>query len=338
MPGGIVKSYKDRVVDSIPERDRIAARWNKSNWGQGVIVLNAYAHYPDVDQGDPTVLTACQAYYKFTSNGFIKIAEGESLDQTLNPLYTGASPATIALGGITPGTELQGRTLVNIIEQALVVYQQPTFSAFSVNGQPIVVEVGSSFSAGLKTFTWSTTNTNNVKPNSISIFNQTLGTILLNAFPNNGNAQFNFPNQYVLNNEEQTLVFNIQGENTQNQKFARNFTITANYLRFFGCPQNTPTQGQHVRQLGNQTFGNNFTIPIPQGSTIIAFAYEANRPNISNASVKYVEGFNANVGNTFAQTIMSVADPSGAMHNYKVYIATLGAPYLSSATYQVTIP
>jgi hypothetical protein len=87
MPGEIVKSYKDRVVDSIPERDRIAARWNKSNWGQGIIVLNAYAHYPDVDQGDPTVITPeCEAYYKFTRNGFKKIAEGESLDLPIGQL------------------------------------------------------------------------------------------------------------------------------------------------------------------------------------------------------------------------------------------------------------
>jgi hypothetical protein len=87
MPGGIVKSYKDRVVDSIPERDRVAARWNKSNWGQGIIVLNAFANYPEVGEGDPTVISpTSQAYYKFTKDGFIKIAEGESLDLPIGQL------------------------------------------------------------------------------------------------------------------------------------------------------------------------------------------------------------------------------------------------------------
>jgi hypothetical protein len=87
MPGGIVKSYKDRVVDSIPERDRLAARWNKSNWGQGIIVLNAFSDYPEIGKGDPTVLSpTSQAYYKYTKNGFIKIAEGESLDLPIGQL------------------------------------------------------------------------------------------------------------------------------------------------------------------------------------------------------------------------------------------------------------
>lgn len=84
MPGGVLILKTDLVVASIPARDTASLAWNSSNAGQGVIVLNAYKDFPAAGQGDATVGSVSSAYYKWTGAAFIKISEGEGLDQVTN--------------------------------------------------------------------------------------------------------------------------------------------------------------------------------------------------------------------------------------------------------------
>ncbi len=92
MPGGVVKANKDRVVASIPDRDKLSASWTASNTGQGVIVQNAFKDFPGTNEGDATVETNSFAYYKWTGNSFIKISEGEGLDINFNAVYDSVVP------------------------------------------------------------------------------------------------------------------------------------------------------------------------------------------------------------------------------------------------------
>lgn len=239
-------------------------------------------------------------------------------------------------GQIVPAS---GKTPMQVLLDIAVEYLLPAFSAFGLTGQATQVEVGTTIASGSKTFTWGTTNSGNIKPNIIKIKNQTAGTDLATALANDGTESgVNVPAPIQLNANNATQVFRIEAENTQNTVFNRDLTIIANFLRFYGCPVAAPANSADVRALGNSTFGNTFNINIAVGKQIIAFAYEDTRPDISDSSVKYVEGFNSNVGNTFTKFTFNVNDAGGTARGYKIYVATLGAPASSAMTYAVTIP
>ena len=336
MPGGILRLLTDQVVDDIPTRNKISIDWNIFNAGQGVVVENASKDFPAIGLGDPTVETSgSNAYYKWDGTKFVKISEGDEFQKAEK--YSGASPSTIALGGIPAGTDLTNRSLSSLIEQAVVVYLQPAFSAFSITGQSVSIEVGDSITAGNKTFTWATSNNGNIAANSITIRDQSALVDLASGLANYGSQIINLLAPIQLNAGGAAQTFRILMENTQNQVVSRDLTITAFYNRFFGFPVSAPNDSASIRVLG-KTFGNTFSIAIPHGNLIAAFAYEATRPDISDSSVKYVEGFNANVGSTFVKSLLNVQDAGGTMRSYKLYVATLGAPYPAQATYNVSIP
>lgn len=323
----------DQVVADIPERNLISSDWNVFNAGQGVIVENAFKDFPDVGLGDPTVEDAATSqYYKWDGFTFKKIGGANVAEK-----YSGASPSTIALGGLPAGTDLTHRTLTSLIEQAIVVYLQPAFALFSMTGQSLSIEVGSSILSGKKAFTWATTNGGNILPNSIAIRNQSAGIDLAAGLPNTGNAAVLLPAPIQLNVPGATQVFRILMTNSQNVVISSDLVVTAFYAHFYGSPLNAPADSAGVRTL-SQTFGNTFSFVIPKGNQVAAFAYEASRPDLSDGNVKYAEGFNANVGSTFVKTLLNVLDAGGTVRSYKLYIATLGAPYPAQATYNVTIP
>jgi hypothetical protein len=232
----------------------------------------------------------------------------------------------------------QGKTARQVLLDIAIEYLLPAFNAFAISGQNQTVELGTTIAAGNKTFTWATANGSNVQANSVVIRNETAGVNLVASLANDGSEVVNLPGAIPLPNEGSQQVFRISAQNTQGGSFNRDFVIVADYVRFFGTPVSVPVNSANVRALAGNTFGNTFSINIPQGQTIIAFAYEATRPDIVDSSVKYVEGFNSNVGNTFTKSTFNVNDAAGVARSYKVYVAQLGAPYPAAATYNVTIP
>jgi len=116
-----------------------------------------------------------------------------------------------------------------------------------------------------------------------------------------------------------------------------NATINGAYLRFYGSSNTTiPNTSAQVRVLSS-TFNNTFTIIIPAGNTKIFFYYPSTMSDITDTSVKYVEGFNANVGNIFTKTTINVNDANGTPVSYKQYSTTLPAAESSNITYNITI-
>ena len=73
----------------------------------------------------------------------------------------------------------------NLLDRMLYPYQAPSISAFQINGQASVLELGESIPAGNKTFSWGTSNSGNVTANTIMIRDttnsQALGSGLANA-------------------------------------------------------------------------------------------------------------------------------------------------------------
>lgn len=150
-------------------------------------------------------------------------------------LYTQASPSTINLGGIPAGTVLTNRPLEDILEQLLVVYQTPTFSVFNIS-IPSLLEVGNPNDfTGNQTFTWNTTNSSNVSPNTISITDVTSGNIILGSgLPNDGNEILNL-NTSIENEEPIIHTWRIDGINTKtNAMTSRTRVIESIYPWFYG--------------------------------------------------------------------------------------------------------
>jgi hypothetical protein len=107
------------------------------------------------------------------------------------------------------------------------------------------------------------------------------------------------------------------------------------YFNFYGVGIITTTSTQ-VRTL-LKTISNTFSLVLPSGTTQASFAYLATKSDILDSSVKYVEGFNSNVGNTFTKSLFNVNDAGGNPVAYKIYTVTLPAVETSTVTYNVTL-
>ena len=119
---------------------------------------------------------------------------------------------------------------------------------------------------------------------------------------------------------------------------SRSVTINGRRNRFHGVSNSAATSGD-IRSLTsslNPSNGNTFNISIPVGATNVVFAYPATLRDVS--SVKYVEGMNAEIKDTFVLSNVQVEGANGYNAiSYKVYVFTPVEPFSATATYQVTI-
>jgi len=251
-------------------------------------------------------------------------------------VYSGATPANQTVGGIDPGFDPTGLTSLQLWEAALVKYLVPTFGSFSIQGQANTVERGTILTA-IQTFLWTTTNPGNIQPNQVGVFDFNNAAPVFGPVANDGSELTNIipVNFNAVPYVQQYLISSLD---TLNNPFDRLLQISAAFLNFFGTPLTTPLNSADVRALPGQTFSKNFTINIAQGQTVISFAYPDTIADIVDASVKYVEGFNSNVGNTFVKATYPVNDAAAVPEGYKIYTSVLGGPYPGAATYNVNLP
>lgn len=230
-----------------------------------------------------------------------------------------------------------GKTVVQVLLDVASEYLLPSLSDFLMSEQDPVIEIGGSISAGSHTFTWIMVNSDNYDELiGLTIRDETADVDLATAVVNDGSHAIAL-SAVQLNAEGATQVYRLIGKNSNGEDFFKDFTVTADYVRRFGTSAEVPDSSSEVRALAGATFGNTFSIPIAQGQTIVSFAYEASRPDITDSSVKYVEGFNSNVGATFTKQTFNVNDAGGTPRSYKVWTAVF-SPYPTAVTYNVTIP
>jgi hypothetical protein len=254
-------------------------------------------------------------------------------------IYNGASPSTIALGGLPVNSVLTGRTANEILEEMLVVYLAPAFSAFSVTGQATTVESGTELT-GSRTFTWSTTNSGNVQANSIAIRDVTASTLIASGLANDGSESVSITTT-TLTNAAQTQAWRVEGQNTQSGSFnSSNFTVTARYFRFFGPSASEPTDSASVRALPTSGFqtANGNTFILNTGNVLTDF-YVALPPSRTIASVFDLDALNANITSQYILIgTVSVLDGggTGTSRTYNLYRMTVGAPYDSNHRHEIT--
>lgn len=181
-----------------------------------------------------------------TGNSTTKVMSQDAV--TKKVLYSNSTPVPVDIGGVKAGTVFNNEPVVNIIDKILHPYQAPSFSSFTVNGQAgISLEVGTEYPGGLKTFNWSINNPNNIKPNSITLNNET-------GLANTGTKQQN--TLAVVKNTVGSHVFTIKAIDTLNKEINR--TITINWLvkRYWGVSPLEEVTDDDIKAMSQELSSN----------------------------------------------------------------------------------
>lgn len=147
--------------------------------------------------------------------------------------YTNLIPMPVAVGGWDVGSTFVNKTMTEMWDGLLYPYQYPTFSAFSISGQSIIIEVGDTIPIN-RTFTWGTTNSSNVAANSISLLDVTGSATIATGLANDGSQITSYPASPILKTSAISHTFRITGENSKSESFNTTFTVYWQWKRFYG--------------------------------------------------------------------------------------------------------
>lgn len=155
-------------------------------------------------------------------------------------------PTPTTIGGIPAGTTFDEVPVSDVLMMLLYPYQLPAFTAFTISGLTNV-EVGVSFPEMARSVNWSLTNTQNVQPNIIGIYNVTDGFSMASGLPVTGPAIVNFP--VITSTSSTTKTWRISALNTQGDTLTRNFSISWNWAIYYGESSNNNITGFEVTSL-----------------------------------------------------------------------------------------
>lgn len=203
-----------------------------------------------------------------------------------------------------------------------VVYQNPTFSSFNIQGLANPLEVGDSIS-GVQTFQWTTTNSGNVLANSIKIYKVTGGlAVLLTGLANDGSEQYNFatPIQFTTNS---SYTWRIEGATTEALPtlFNRDFTENAYWRKYWGTNPNDTINGAQILALTSSNLDNNGLGTLSFDAADQEYKYLAVESSLTQPTVFTDQdtGFNVAMESPFT---VSVTNSFGITTNYSVYRTT----------------
>lgn len=170
-----------------------------------------------------------------TSTYDVIVFESGSFKNVPGPIgvgfYTNSTPVPQPLGGIQTGTTFNNVSLTAMFDALLYPYQLPSFSSFSLN-ESSPVEVGYTISSGSKTFTWTTTNSSSLVPNSVSIEDTTDSTILATGLANDGTENISISSiQYLTDSSH---IWSISAQDTHSGSLSRTYTIDWYWKIYYG--------------------------------------------------------------------------------------------------------
>jgi hypothetical protein len=136
-----------------------------------------------------------------------------------------------------------------MFDQLLYPYQAPAFASFSL-GFGGLQEIGFTISTG-QTFTWSTNNSTNISPNTISIAGYNLTT--LTGLPNSGSEPVVFTSSVTRSAGDGvgSRSWSIQATNTHSGSFSTSTSIRWDWKMFAGTSTNTTLTANQITGLTN---------------------------------------------------------------------------------------
>lgn len=184
--------------------------------------------------------------------------------------YTNLNPTPTTIGGIPSGSSFSAQTMQQMWDALLYPYQTPSFTSFSRTSINSVYELGQSVVGGTQTFNWSTSNSSNVSPNTVSIIENHSSTTLLTSSANDGNESLS-TTSYSRTTPGSTTLYTITANNTQSGSLSS--TISRNWRGrwYYGTNSNTSinvsiiTGGTFTTTLTNGVV-NNYVTLAPSGA------------------------------------------------------------------------
>lgn len=256
-------------------------------------------------------------------------------------IFTSDIPVVLS-GGKTLGRFTNGQTIPAIGKSAKELlldiateYLLPAFSSFIITGQPTTIEVGTTIAAGSKTYTWGTTNSGNIQPNTLVIRDVTNAVDLATGLANDGTESIVL-GVVTLSSGGATQQYRITGTNTQAGTFLLNFTITAQYKQFYGPVSAEPTDSASVRALPSDRFdtaGNTFDLNTGTVEKIFAVAMRVGK---TITSVIDVTALNANITSQYILNNFDVDDAGATPTAYNIYVYEQAIPYSENHIHRIT--
>lgn len=246
-------------------------------------------------------------------------------------IYQGASPTTRTVGGLNAGTAIAGKTYDEIFEAMLAEYVAPTITAFAIS-QTTQLEVGTVIS-GNKNFTFSFSQSGNVKQNSVKIIDAMTNTVLAENLSKSSPQSVDIGT--IVKLEEDSHVWRIEAESTKGATIQRNSSPVSWLFRwFFGGSDTDIVTSSQARALEDSTFSTGVPKQFVAGTEHTDFYFLIDdKAQIS--SVTDLTALNADITSAYVlQGTMTVVDVGGNPHTYKKYKLSLASAYASPHTHE----
>lgn len=232
--------------------------------------------------------------------------------------YTNPTPMPFSVGNINAGETFNEVPLSIMWDKLLYPYMSPAFTQFSFP-YTSPMEVGFTFPGGNHTFTWTTSNSVNVKPDTIEISDTTTSTVIASGLANDSSHVASLPP--VTNTVATSHTWGITGINTRDLQFSRSFSLNWQWAVYFGeNVLGALTEGQIESLRAKQLMANSAAtydfIAYPMGYKYIAY------PTLFGLKTTFINPAN---GFAFAMepaTVVSVTNDYGITTDYYVHRST----------------
>ena len=194
--------------------------------------------------------------------------------------YTNSTLTPTAVGGVKAGTTFNKTPINDVLDMLLYPYQNPSFSAFNVDGQSSgSFELGYTYPAGNKLFTWSISNPGNLKENSITLNSES-------GLPNTGSKVQLVPE--LTKNVAGAHIFTIKAKNTNDVEFSRTITLSWLMKRYWGASSSEELTDAEILAFSQELSTNkNKSLKYDcTGGKYFYFAYPSSFGNADNITVE----------------------------------------------------
>ena len=182
--------------------------------------------------------------------------------------WTDSTPTTETVGGITAGSDLTGKTALQILEDMLYAYQTVAFTSFSV-GLPTTVEIGNTIGGGNFSTSWNANNSSNIVQNGIGITYSgiTSGT-LASGLPYSPTTLALNHGSYTSNTVGSNLTFTVRADQLEGNDATRNQVISWRSKVYVGKSEETTITNTSQLNFGSSQFITSSSSPEITGLTI----------------------------------------------------------------------
>jgi hypothetical protein len=257
--------------------------------------------------------------------------------------YTNLSPTTTTIGGLPAGTTFSGTTWQEIFNVMFYPTLVPNFTSFAMRSYPSTattqtqtLEVGDTVTGGTRVFTWATSNSSFVSPNTIKIYNVTGGNVIVST-PSTGISNDGVESIVGLTNVQKVTpsshIWKIFGTRTNSTTFNTSFTVTWYWRRMYGVSTATTiTTSSEVNAFSGQSALTNtiagtysfsgsgykyFFVPTTFSSPSL-FKDQSTQLSVSMADSSD-DSFYSGSSGSYSFGTTSVTNQYGISQNYRIY-------------------